>query len=391
MITSKKKKSKNKNPSVGLYRRIALSFVIFTIVLLAIVFYLAFSSATITILPSEEVISTSFITTISNESAQGKNSAIRGKIFDQTFEVADTFQATGKKAIETDIIGTVTLYNNYTKDQPLVATTRLLSPDGQLFRLKNRVLVPAGESLSQVEIYADDQENVELPIAKMTRFTIPGLWEGLQDKIYAQNPDELTGDVEEITIVKETDISQAQARLEEELLTQAKEKFNSLLKSQGESFSTELTQVQLISVNSDASVGDIKDDFSVRIKANVVGVAFSRDVLKDFAIERLRSELPDDKELGLMDVSAFTIQLSNYDPQSMSADVQVYLESQMFLKHNAELLEKSNFVGKTKKEVTAMLTQSPAIKDVLVELKPFWLTRLPRLADHIDIVIKRTK
>lgn len=379
-----KRKKRKKNPSVALYRRIALSFVVFTVVLLAIVFYLAFSSATITIFPSEEVVSTSFIVPV----AEGQ---LAGKVFDENFELERTFESTGQKSVETDIAGTVTIHNNYSQSQTLVQITRLLTPDGQLFRMKKQAIIPPGSSVAGIEIYADDPDKVKLPIAKDTRFSIPGLWEGLQDKIYAQNPEELLGNTRKVSVVSDSDISSSQAKLEEDLLSQAKKKFAAGLEDQGENMSVELTQVQLVSVSSNASAGDEAAEFSSKVEARVVGVAFSRDALKELALQRLESELPGDKELSGMDISAFTFQLANYDQLSGTANVQAYLEGQTFLKHTSDLLDKGNLTGKTKKEVVSTLTSSPSIKDVIVDLRPFWLSKVPRLPDHVNILIKRTQ
>jgi hypothetical protein len=53
-----------------------------------------------------------------------------------------------------------------------------------LFRLKQPVDVPANGQVTD-EIYTDNTSQ-DMSIGQ-TSFTIPGLWSGLQDKIYAQS------------------------------------------------------------------------------------------------------------------------------------------------------------------------------------------------------------
>jgi len=133
------------------------------------------------------------------------------------------------------------------------------------------------------------------------------------------------------------------------------------------------------------------DRFSMTLNASVVAVAFDSGVLRQRAEGRLSKELMGDKELDLFDISTFTFQLVSFDRESQSVEVQVYLEGKTRLRLANPILSKENFSGKTRKEVVSFLTQSPAIEDVEVRLRPFWLTRVPRLLDHVNIVIKRVE
>lgn len=88
--------------------------------------------------------------------------------------------------------GTVTLVNETGAAQPLVATTRLLSEGGVLFRLRDRVTVPAGGTV-EAAVYAD-QPGPSGDIGP-SRFTIPGLSPALQASIYARSSSPMTGGV----------------------------------------------------------------------------------------------------------------------------------------------------------------------------------------------------
>ena len=61
---------------------------------------------------------------------------ISGSVHELNLEITKTYRTTGEEYIGEEISGKVFLINNYTKDQPLVATTRLLTADNKLYRLK---------------------------------------------------------------------------------------------------------------------------------------------------------------------------------------------------------------------------------------------------------------
>lgn len=80
--------------------------------------------------------------------------------------------------------GRVTIYNETPSNQVLIKNTRLLTPDEKLFRLKDRVLIPAFGEI-ETDIYSD--EAGEVGLIDPTGFIIPGLSEDLQKNIYANN------------------------------------------------------------------------------------------------------------------------------------------------------------------------------------------------------------
>src|SRR3989339_681891 len=168
--------------SVGMYRKIALSFVVLTVVLLAVIFYFSFTRVTITLIPNQERVSNNLIFDIYDSENADSVSAmgVPGIVRQITIEDKKEYQASGSNVIGKEVVGKIDIINDYNKNQPLVATTRLISSDGKLFRLKETVNVPVG-GLKDVEIYADEAKP-EMATGPTT-FTIPGLWAGLQDKI----------------------------------------------------------------------------------------------------------------------------------------------------------------------------------------------------------------
>ncbi len=86
--------------------------------------------------------------------------------------------------------GFVTIYNFHNKPQSLIATTRLTSQSGLIFRIDENIVVPSVKSVNGEDVPGEikvsmtaDKIGLEYKI-EPDKFSIPGLWEGLQDKIY---------------------------------------------------------------------------------------------------------------------------------------------------------------------------------------------------------------
>ena len=179
------------NKSLNLYKKIAYFFIFLVLILVLVVLYFSFVRVKIILIPNQEKISNNMIFDIRDkEKGEVEGSIIPGAIREEAIESSDVFEASGTEVIGKEAVGEITIINNYSQNQPLVASTRMIpvnNPD-KLFRLKETVNIPAGGEI-KAEIYADDP-SPEMAI-KPTRFTIPGLWAGLQDKIYAESENDI--------------------------------------------------------------------------------------------------------------------------------------------------------------------------------------------------------
>ena len=109
---------------------------------------------------------------------------------------SQSVKSSGTKTVSATAAGTVTLYNTQSKPQTLVATTRLATPAGLIFRIRSAVTIPAGSQAKPgsitTSVSADkpgDSYNVG-----PTSFTIPGLSGTPQEgKVYARSAAMMTG------------------------------------------------------------------------------------------------------------------------------------------------------------------------------------------------------
>jgi hypothetical protein len=174
--------------SIKLYKNIAYFFIFLVVILLGSLSYFSFKQVEIVLIPNQERKSSNLIFDIYDETSDpGDNTSIKGIVREIKVDASDTYETSGSEVIGKEVVGEVTIYNNYTQNQPLVATTRLLTPDSKLFRIAETVNVPAGGSV-EVQIYADNPDP-DLAVGP-TKFSIPGLWAGLQEKIFAESTED---------------------------------------------------------------------------------------------------------------------------------------------------------------------------------------------------------
>ena len=367
-----------------------ISFIVLTLLLVLVILYFSFNKAVITIIPSEETISVESIVNIEEESPVGgliSETSMSGKVLEVEKESSQTFQSTGSKIVESEVIGKVTIINNYTKNQPLTRTTRLLTPDGILFRTNEGVTVPAGGQV-EVEIYADDPSQIQGKTIKPTKMTIPGLWGGLQDKIYAQNDVLITSEGRKVTIVSQNDLDSAEDKIVGELIKEAVIELEQSLAGDYEVLSA-VTYKEVLESNTDAKVGDEVDEFDFNVKAKITIIAFDKNDLLALAEAELIDMLPDDKILFRINKESLTYSLESYDVDNKTASAKVHLEGTMVLNSSSPILDKEKLKGLDEQEVKLYLNSFQAIKDVEVKFSPFWVSSVPKLKDHIEIEVKK--
>ncbi|KKR20069.1 MAG: hypothetical protein UT48_C0023G0011 [Parcubacteria group bacterium GW2011_GWE2_39_37] len=368
---------------LNLYRKISVSFIILTGLLLAVIFYFSFVNVKITIVPKEETINNNLIADIYGEGGSvTKDGAIAGVVKQVEVEQSKAFAATGREVTGESVSGSVIIYNNYNKSQPLVATTRLLTPDNKLFRLKSTVTVPANGTVD-AEVYADDT-SLKTDVAP-TKFTIPGLWAGLQDKIYAESKEPIKFQEKVQMFIEQSDIDKAVANLKQESIKKAEEQ-NGELRTK---YSQVLYKVDENSIVTevDSKSGEQKESFNVKLKAKVVVVAFNDDAIKNLAEKQLAASLTENQQLLKTNRDQISYDLSNYDLAAGTASVNASFDGQAVIK-NDSIIDKEKLVGLTKEQLQSYLESLPELENFTIEFNPSFIKTVPSLVDRINIELR---
>jgi hypothetical protein len=373
---------KNAKVSEG-YKKIIFGFVVVTVILVIVVLYFSASQAIIRVTAQSSNIETVFVSDVATDGGLSSASALQGVLFETDVILEEIGEATGQAVLEGDSIGEVTLINKRTESQTLVKTTRLLTPDGVLLRLVDKVVIPANGEL-KAAVYADDPDSFETLLP--TTFIIPGLFENLQKLVYAQSDAELKTTGESVKVIEEVDITKAKEILGRKIVDKAITEFKVQLPN--DSYQVIEIKSDLIDEEISEEVGATVDQFSISQKRRIVLLAVnSEDVLK-VAGERLNSVVPTGKELVNVNLDNFTYNVQSFDNVSKSGVIKVSLEGEVKIKNNSTIFDKEKMGGLSPKGVELYLANFEEIEDVSVELSPFWVKKVPRFNDHIEIIIE---
>ena len=206
--------------------------------------------------------------------------------------------------------GVVTLSNRTSSDQPLVATTRLLSDDGVLFRLRDSTEVPAGGSVDAA-VYADEAGsggNIG-----PSHFTIPGLPTSLQDDIDGESAAPMDGGVIRVGILSQADVDAGLVRAGEEATASLAAAFSPFIAAD-ETVRPELARAARLSYSGTADIGSEVDE-------SVLTAVFRLDALA-YRPEDLLAVVLADAEEGLS-AEIRDVRVLEADPDFRSAVIRV--------------------------------------------------------------------
>lgn len=369
--------------SLKVYQRIAVAFVFVTFFLLLAVLYLSVSRATIHIVADPRVVSVdSQVEAVADPVEEGE---LTGVIVEQTFTGSKNFMlpSEGAVAVEEKAGGMVTIINETGGAQQLVATTRLLSEEGVLFRIDSGVTVPAN---GQIDVMAHaDQPGLSGEIGP-TQFTIPGLPQSIQDEIYAVSVESMAGGVAYRRVLTEKDIQDGISALSDELLSQAKSTLS--MNIDRAIFTGESYIVDVASQSSDQTVGAEVSSFNATVSVDVTAVYYSSEDIRTYAKGQLNERVPEGFAIHSINEDGFQVTVESADARNGSAQLGIYLEGTAAISEDSSVLSKDRFVGRAPNEVITLLQSSDAIREASVNFTPFWLQRVPTLKDHIKIEIE---
>jgi hypothetical protein len=368
--------------SIRLYKRIAFTFIGLTLVLLGVVLAATFSRAVVTITAKPVAVRAEIKVAVDASTATAET--VPGLIVatDVSGETTGLPASTGA-VVNGKATGTVLLVNKRATSQTLVATTRLLSPDNVLFRLKKTVVIPGNGELNDVKVYAD-QVGAASEIGPST-FSIPGLPANLQKLVYAFSEKPMTGGITNVSAVSQTDIDKAVSDLTNELVTKATADLAS--QAAGKNFTGSAIFVNEDARSVSAKVGDTVDSFDVLLKLTVTGVYYDKEKLQNLGLAALLANVPSDMELGTNDVNTAEVTVQNASATTGTATLDAVFSGQAVITPSSPVLDKSRLIGLDAATIKAYLQSFDSVADVQVAFSPFWVSHAPS-ANHITINIK---
>lgn len=289
--------------------------------------------------------------------------------------------------------GTVILSNTFSKDpQSLVATTRLESPDGKIFRLLEGVTIPGMSGTEPGSIEASvvaDQAGTEYNIAATT-FTIPGFKNGPKyEKFSARSTKAMAGGSASSggnqTIISKTDLEKAATMAQE----QAKKAYldgiaaellpgEKVLEDNMDIFSVE--DVALPLSGTAAQSFEYKNTFKVR------SFIFSEEILKQQILSRGQVVL------GGMVFRPVSVQLTygeavpDFEAKTVRLKTHAIVTSESVIDREKFL---KAILGKDEEGIDATLSAFPEIKKLEIVFKPQWfMSSVPNSEGRVTLLVE---
>lgn len=289
--------------------------------------------------------------------------------------------------------GTVVLSNTFSSDpQSLVATTRLESPDGKIFRLLEGVTIPGMSGTEPGSIEASviaDQTGTEYNIAATT-FTIPGFKSGPKyEKFSARSTKAMAGGSASSggnqTIVSKTDLEKAATMAQE----QAKKAYLDGIAAEllpGEKVLEENMDIFSLEDATLPLSGTAAQSFQYKSTFKVRSFVFSEEILKQRILSRGQAVLggtifrPVSVQLtygeAVPDFEAKTVRLKTH----ASVTSESVIDRDKFLKA---------IMGKDEEGINATLSTFPEIKKLEIVFKPQWFTSsVPNAESRVMLLVE---
>ncbi len=376
----------SRSRSISFYRKFALRFTAAVAVLIAVVAFFSFSKLTISVVPNEDLISDSLVMSVQDESASTTpaeaSNTVKGIVRSIVIEDEKNYSATGEQPVNQGFNGQVFVINNNNAPQALVATTRLITSDNKLFRIKKAVNVPAGGEAA-VEVYPD-QATPDMAIAP-TRFTIPGLNATLQAKIYAESREAFSFGGGTQKYISAEDLSNAKKDLSLALLEKAKtEAGQEFQKYDKVIYNVDITK---IITTTDAKPGDNQAQFDMKARGSVQIIAFSQADAFKLINEKLKVSIPEGRILSGLNESSVSYSLESADEAAQVASVKTAYSGRTTLAPGVEIIDRNKIVNLNRSQIDDYLKTVDGISAYKLDFSPSFISKAPSLSDRIKVEI----
>ncbi len=364
-------------PPVRFYKVIALSFLAITIALLGVIIFITSKKATVVVVAKTDI--KPIVLTLKVASGGEARDAIKGGVSSTAFSWSETFYPTGTKSQVGTAKGQVILYNKTNAAQTLIKTTRLLDPTGKLFRLADKVVVPANGKVTAA-VYAD-KSGAEHEIGP-TQFIIPGLSVDKQKVIYAVSEAAMKGGEERIGVLSAEDVAAAEKQFKD----RAAQAFAA-------QFPVRSGEAQTISIiesagKSNHQIGDEVADFKVSGTSTVVVVTYAAADLNRLLEQKVGEAISPAREKVVSVPKTPQITVAAYDSKQGTAELAVRQEVTVTLDADVESLAPQNFLGKKKAEIERYVLGLDHVSNVDVKFSPRWMLSAPMVPDKVKVIVK---
>lgn len=368
---------------VNVYRRLAVSFLTATVLVVGVIGFFTFQHTTITIAQNAIPVSATFGVQIQTGDTSGAASNVfSGVITSLTTSTEQVFTPTATSDKPGKAAGVITVQNNTGAAQPLVATTRFVYETGVLFRAVHAVTVPAHGS-ADVDVAAD-KPGAEGDVSP-GKFTIPGLSAGQQKVIFGTSSAAMIGGSSKVGVVSQQDIDSATEKTRKALLEIGQNVLTAVQAPDGDEVLYTTTN---ITATASAKPNDAVAQFRVVATGTLAAVAYPKAQVYAAADHEVQNKAPTPYHTVIFDSNAPVVSLQSIDVDKKIASLQLYREGRAVLDEHAAAFQPIQFLGRTRQEISDQIKSIQGVTSVDVSFFPFWLDRAPNVPSRIDVKIK---
>jgi len=371
-------------PPIAVYRRIAIGLLVTVGVVFVAVLYITLVHAEVTVTLKKQTFPlTHRFQVTAGATGHPANTGNAPTTIPGNITVVDrsssrdvastTLQYTEGKAT-----GSVRITNRYSRAQPLIPTTRLLSKEGVLFRTTAHVLVPAGGS---VDVSVEADQPGQLGDIGPSTFIIPGLWAGIQDKITGSSGKPMSGGKRPVVSLNDENRKEIEKQVGEQERI-AVEREHTGTPSEG--------NIRIAVVGSVHSTPTVVNEKTVRlnISTRVVVIEFNPAPLEEPLRSAVGKALPSTVVFGGVDASRpFDYTLESLTGNTKSAQLSVRAYAWGVVSPDQLPLSKEQLLGRSAADVKQIAQTFEEIESVQVKLSPFWLRSIPKRADRVELKV----
>ena len=304
------------------------------------------------------------------------------------YPMSGSFASGEKRSIENKATGTVVVFNKSSKDpQVLIASTRLESPEGKIYRIPSTVIIPGtkiegGKTIpgsKEVNVVAD-KPGAEYNIG-LTDFTIPGFKGSPKfESVFARSKTEMSeGYVGNSQIITKNAVDAAVA----ELVSEANKNLKNIISKklpEGSILLSGSEEFAVISVETNPKLGAPISDgrkFEVKVNAEARGaIVKETDLAKTLLKNEIDLAFLGGGEIRIKNINELDIKLLGYkfDATSLKMEVKgdANAEATMDIEDTKNKLM-NNRIGNS----GDVLGLFPAISRAELKYHPFWAGFLP--------------
>ncbi len=312
------------------------------------------------------------------------NAVVAGKSVEVVIKKEVEFDATGETYGGDDgkAKGQVTIYNNYSAaSQPLVATTRVLSKEGKLFRLTEGVTVPgmSGDKAGAVTVSViADKPGEDFNIGVST-FTIEGFKGNLKyEKFEAKSVKAMIGGgtadaSKKVSMVTAGDIENARKKTLEELENSLDQEIGQQL-GEGKKIIIDSAEMSIEKAQSSHKEGATTNKFAYSVEQKIKAIAFSKEEVDQVVVAELEKEIGSGYELDLKTQVGYKKGIADFNENSLT----IYVEARTVAWPTIDLANvKSGVVGNGEEKIKQFLINYEGLDRAEIIFVPSWMSMVP--------------